>query len=165
MGAQIDLRSDDNRTSFLMAVATGNLDTARMLLESGTDVHACTKDMKNCLHLAVENGRLEMVELLLGNTEVKDNLYRSDILDRVPLHNAAISPNVKVSFSSLLFFSRFEGMHALTNNWFMASVRLSSYGCTWEVSKHSTRKSCTWLSCNSCPSLVLSNLLRATVGL
>ena len=104
LGAQIDLRSDDNRTPFLMAVATGNVDTARMLLESGTDVHACTKDMKNCLHLAVENGRLEMVELLLGNTEVKDNLYRSDILERVPLHNAAISPNVKVSFSFLFFF-------------------------------------------------------------
>ena len=97
LGAEIDAKSDDNRTPFLMAVASGNVDTVRILLELGADVHACTKEMKTCLHLAVEKGHLEMVELLLGNAEVKENLYRSDALERVPLHNAAISPNIKVS--------------------------------------------------------------------
>ena len=80
-----------------MAVAAGRVESARFFLESGADVRGCTSEMKNCVHLAVENGHLEMVELLLENTEVTENLYRSDAWERVPLHNAAISPNIKVS--------------------------------------------------------------------
>ncbi|XP_068698490.1 transient receptor potential cation channel subfamily A member 1-like isoform X2 [Montipora foliosa] len=106
LGAEIDAKSDDNRTPFLMAVASGNVYTVRILLELGADVHACTKEMKTCLHLAVEKGHLEMVELLLGNAEVKENLYRSDALERVPLHNAAISPNIKILELLLAKYSR-----------------------------------------------------------
>ena len=96
------MRADDNRTAFLMAVAAGSVESARFFLESGADVGACTSEMKNCVHLAVENGHLEMVELLLENTEVTENLYRSDCFERVPLHKAAISPNIKVSNSRKL---------------------------------------------------------------
>lgn len=94
---QIDLKADDNRTPFLMAVAAGSVESARIFLESGADVLACTSEMKNCVHLAVETGHLEMVELLLGNMVANENLYRSDAWERVPLHNAAVSPNIKVS--------------------------------------------------------------------
>ena len=90
------MKADDNRTPFLMAVAAGSVEGARFFLESGADVRACTSEMKNCVHLAVENGHLEIVQLLLNNTEATENLYRSDTWERVPLHNAAISPNIKV---------------------------------------------------------------------
>lgn len=97
LGAQIDIKANDNRTPFLMAVAAGSVESVRLFLESGTDVHACTTDMKNCLHLAVDNGHLEMLQLLLANKKASENLYKSDAFERVPLHNAAISPNIKVS--------------------------------------------------------------------
>ena len=97
---QIDIKADDNLTPFLMAVAAGSVESARLFMESGADVGACTSEMKNCVHLAVENGHLEMVELLLENTEATENLYRSDALERVPLHFAAISPNIKVHINS-----------------------------------------------------------------
>lgn len=97
LGAQIDLKADDNLTPLLMAVAAGSVESARLFLESGADVRACTSEMKNCVHLAVENGHLEMVELLIQNAEATENLYRSDAWERVPLHDAAISPNIKVS--------------------------------------------------------------------
>ena len=103
------MKADDNRTAFLMAVAAGRVESARFFLESGADVRACTSEMKNCVHLAVENGHLEMVELLLKNTEVTENLYRSDAWERVPLHNAAISPNIKVS--NLLLLLRIRSAH------------------------------------------------------
>ena len=79
-----------------MAVAAGSVESARLFLDSGTDVHACTLDMKNCLHLAVDNGHLEMLQLLLEHKKASENLYKSDGFDRVPLHNAATSPNIKV---------------------------------------------------------------------
>lgn len=79
-----------------MAVAAGSVESARLFLDSDADVCACTSDMKNCLHLAVENGHLEMVQLLLENKKATENLYKSDAFERVPLHNAATSPNIKV---------------------------------------------------------------------
>lgn len=97
LGAQIDLKADDNLTPLLTAVAAGSVESARLFLESGADVRACTSEMKNCVHLAVENGHLEMVELLIQNAEATENLYRSDAWERVPLHDAAKSPNIKVS--------------------------------------------------------------------
>jgi len=106
LGAQIDLTADDNLTPLLMAVAAGSVESARLFLESGADVRACTSEMKNCVHLAVENGHLEMVELLIQNAEATENLYRSDAWERVPLHDAAISPNIKILEILLTKYSR-----------------------------------------------------------
>lgn len=105
MGAQIDIKANDNRTPFLMAVAAGSVESAQLFRESGADVQACTSDMKNCLHLAVDNGHLEMLQLLLEREKVSENLYKSDARERVPLHNAAISPNIKVPINNFFFFS------------------------------------------------------------
>lgn len=105
MGAQIDIKANDNRTPFLLAVAAGSVESARLFRESGADVQACTSDMKNCLHLAVDNGHLEMLQLLLEHEKASENLYKSDARERVPLHNAAISPNIKVPINNSFFFS------------------------------------------------------------
>ena len=96
MGAPLDSKANDNRTPFLEAVVAGSVESARLLLDSGADAFASTSEMKNCLHLAVDNGHLEMVQLLLENKTAKENLYKSDTFERVPLHNAAIYPDIKV---------------------------------------------------------------------
>ena len=98
LGAQIDSKASDNRTPFLEAVAAGSVEGARLFLDSGADVFAYTSEMRNCLHLAVDNGHLEMVQLLLENKKATENLYKSDTFERVPLHNAAICPDIKVSW-------------------------------------------------------------------
>ena len=105
MGAQIDIKANDNRTPFLMAVAAGSVESAQLFRESGADVHASTSDMKNCLHLAVDSGHLEILQLLLEHEKTSENLYMSDARERVPLHNAAVSPNIKVPFGSSFFSS------------------------------------------------------------
>jgi len=106
MGAQIDVKANDNCTPFLMAVAAGSAESAQLLRESGADVHASTSDIKNCIHLAVDNGHLEMLQLLLEDKKTSENLYKSDARERVPLHNAATSPNIKVPINH--FFSMFS---------------------------------------------------------
>ena len=90
------MKADNNLTPFLLAVAAGRVESARIFLESGADVRACTSEMKHCLHLAVENGHLEMVQLLVEDSKAVENLSQLDVWERVPLHNAAISPNIKV---------------------------------------------------------------------
>lgn len=94
LGAPLDSKANDNRTPFLEAVVAGSVESARLLLDSGADAFASTSEMKNCLHLAVDNGHLEMVQLLLENKKAKENLYKSDTFERVPLHNAAIYPDI-----------------------------------------------------------------------
>lgn len=105
MGAPIDIKANDNRTPFLTAVAAGSVESARQFRESGADVHASTSDMKNCLHLAVDNGHLEMLQLLLEHKKTSENLYKSDARERVPLHNAAVSPSIKVPINNSFFSS------------------------------------------------------------
>lgn len=80
-----------------MVVVLGNVDIVCIFLELGVDVYVCMKEMKICLYLVVEKGYLEMVEFLLGNVEVKENLYRFDVLERVFLYNVVIFLNIKVS--------------------------------------------------------------------
>ena len=105
LGAQIDIKANDNCTPFLMAVAAGSVESAQLLRESGADVHASTSDIKNCLHLAVDNGHLELLQHLLEDKKTSENLYKSDARERVPLHDAATSPNIKVSISNFFFSS------------------------------------------------------------
>ena len=86
-----------------MAVAAGSVESALIFRESGADVHASTSDIKNCLHLAVDNGHLELLQLLLEDKKTSENLYKSDARERVPLHDAATSPNIKVPVSNSFF--------------------------------------------------------------
>ena len=88
-----------------MAVAAGSVESAQLFRESGADVHASTSDVKNCLHLAVDSEHLEMLQLLLEDKKTSENLYKSDARERVPLHNAATCPNIKVPITNFIFSS------------------------------------------------------------
>ena len=95
-GAQLDAKDYESRTPFLEAVASGQTESAQLLLECGADANACDIKMKNCIHLAVENEQLETLNMLLSNSNARENLYRSDVHERVPLHYASNNVNKKV---------------------------------------------------------------------
>lgn len=86
-----------NRTAFLEAVACGQTAAAEFLLQAGADAHAVDLSMKNCIHMAVENQQLETLNMLLDKEEVSENLCRTDVFERIPLHYAAFNDNHKVS--------------------------------------------------------------------
>ena len=46
--------------------------------------------------MAVENENLETLHMLLEETSVLWNLYRTDVNERVPLHYAAMVKDVRV---------------------------------------------------------------------
>ena len=52
--------------------------------------------MKTCVHIAVENEHLNMLLMLLGKRTGANNLSKGDMLDRVPLHYAATTDDIKV---------------------------------------------------------------------
>ena len=60
--------SDDNGWSALhFAVTLGNLELFQYLVEKGCDVYRETKDGMNCLHIAADNGHLDLCKVLLKN--------------------------------------------------------------------------------------------------
>ena len=86
----------EGRSPFLNAVATGHVSSARVLLKLGADVNATDLLMKTCVHVAVENEQLKMLAMLLKSRPGTTNLYKADLWDRVPLHYAAKSTDIKV---------------------------------------------------------------------
>ena len=96
-GVPIDNRDAQSSTPFLDAVAAGQTDCARLLLQRGADSKACDIYMKNCVHLAVENEHLETLHMLLEERSLLWNLYSPDVNERVPLHYAAMVKDVRVS--------------------------------------------------------------------
>ena len=97
-GVHIDTRDAQRSTPFLDAVAAGQTKSARLFLQRGADIKVCDINMKNCLHMAVENEHLETLRMLLKMRPVLRNLYRPDVKERVPLHYAAMVKDVKVRF-------------------------------------------------------------------
>ncbi|XP_048577879.1 transient receptor potential cation channel subfamily A member 1-like isoform X2 [Nematostella vectensis] len=95
-GVAIDERDFSHRTPFLSAVAAGRTENAMVLLEKGADITANECNMKNCLHLAVEGDNLDTLKTLLEHTGCEENLYTRDIQERVPLHYASESCNIKI---------------------------------------------------------------------
>jgi len=92
----IDTRDAQSSTPFLDAVAAGQTNCARLLLQRGADIKACDIFMKNCIHMAVENENLETLQMLLEERSVLWNLYRPDVNERVPLHYAAMVKDIRV---------------------------------------------------------------------
>ena len=102
--ARITARDSDGRSPFLNAVAAGRIDSARVLIEKGADLSVTDLLMKNCIHIAVETENVQMLCLLLDNQVGLSNLYKSDLWDRVPLHYAAKTKDIKVNTSCVCFF-------------------------------------------------------------
>ena len=99
-GVPIDTRDTQNSTPFLDAVAAGQTKCARLLLQRGANIKASDIQMKNCIHMAVENEYLETLRMLLKESSVFRNLYRPDFRERVPLHYAAMAKDVRVGYNS-----------------------------------------------------------------
>ena len=86
----------EGRSPFLNAVAAGHVGSARLLLKLGADLNATDLLMKTCIHIAVENEQLKMIAMLLESRPGTRNLHKADLWDRVPLHYAAKSNDIKV---------------------------------------------------------------------
>ena len=95
--ARLNARDSEGRSPFLNAVAAGHVDLARVLLKRGADISAADLLMKTCVHIAVENEHLEMLAMLLETRPGANNLSKKDLLDRVPLHYAAKTKDIKVT--------------------------------------------------------------------
>lgn len=103
-GVPIDTRDAQRSTPFLDAVAAGQTKCAQLLLQRGANIKASNIYMKNCIHMAVENEYLETLRILLQESSVLRNLYRPDVKERVPLHYAAMSKDVRVRNTSNISF-------------------------------------------------------------
>jgi len=98
-GAKVNIYDGEGRSPFLNAVASGHIDSARALLKLGADVNATDLLMKTCVHIAVENKQFKMLAMLLESRQGTTNLCKADLWDRVPLHYAAKSKDIKVKRS------------------------------------------------------------------
>lgn len=94
--AKLNARDGEGRSPLLNAVAAGHVEAVRALLQHGADISATDLLMKTCVHLAVENERLKMLAMLLETRAGTNNLSKADLWDRVPLHSAAITKDIKV---------------------------------------------------------------------
>ena len=82
-------------TPSLSAVSAGHLDCAKLLLDSGANVNSRDMHQRCCLHLAVENKKLDMLMILLSGTG-NELVNVGDQMDRTPLHYATLVDDVKV---------------------------------------------------------------------
>ena len=96
-GAKVNIHDGEGWSPFLVTVAAGNIGPARVLLKLGADVNATDLLMKTCVHIAVENEQLKMLEFLLESRPGAASLYKADLWDRVPLHYAAKAKDIKVN--------------------------------------------------------------------
>ena len=94
--AKLNARDSEGRSPILNAVAAGHVDAARVLLKRGADISATDLLMKTSVHIAVENEHLKVLAMLLETRSGANNLNKKDLLDRVPLHYAAKTKDIKV---------------------------------------------------------------------
>ena len=99
-GAGLDVRDGEGLTPFLSAVRAGRLGSAKFLLESGADMRTSDSSSKNCLHVAIEEENLEMVDFLLQRSGL-ELINMVDKIGRAPLHYAMLSRNSEVALQDL----------------------------------------------------------------
>ena len=76
-GAKVNIHDGEGQSPFLNAVAAGHIDSARVLIKAGADVNATDLLMKTCVHIAVENGHLKILAMLLESRHGTRNLYKA----------------------------------------------------------------------------------------
>ncbi|KAE8661679.1 Ankyrin repeat family protein, putative isoform 2 [Hibiscus syriacus] len=72
----LDWRDKEGRTPFLLAATKGNIECAKILLESGADKNARSNDGRTALYRAVANGNCRMLEMLIemdANPTISDD--------------------------------------------------------------------------------------------
>lgn len=80
-------RDQLNFTPLMFAAEAGDTEIARILLSIGADLETTDKDGQTALHLAAENGRTELVDMLLSDYKPRMNVR--DKISRVPIQEAA----------------------------------------------------------------------------
>jgi len=86
-GARADLPAEYDQSPLALAVGTDDLDTVRLLLHHGADIHEIDSDGSTLLHRAAGNGSTSVAEFLL--TEGADVNAATDDWRTTPLHEAA----------------------------------------------------------------------------
>ena len=84
-GADVDIKSDINRTLLHAALIDGYVDIAEWLLAHGADVMSLDGAGRTPLHLASENGQVDAVRLLL---QLEADINARDQSHATPLHLA-----------------------------------------------------------------------------
>jgi len=106
-GVPVDTPDAHHITPFLDAVAAGQTKCAQLLLRRGADFKACDINMKNCVHMAIENEHLETLTMLLEEKFLERNLYSPDVYERVPLHYASMVKDVRIMDTLLSKHTKF----------------------------------------------------------
>ena len=91
----MDSKDANGLTPFLCAVASGQTKCAQLLLDSGADIMARDKFQRSCIHLAVENEEEIVLRMLLEKSG-SGLANVPDVYERVPLHYATSTSNIRV---------------------------------------------------------------------
>ncbi|EQC31230.1 hypothetical protein SDRG_11153 [Saprolegnia diclina VS20] len=65
----MDARNDNGETALLIAVKNGSMDHVKCLLTKGADAELCDKNDRSPLMFAAEQGKLELIELLMEHLD------------------------------------------------------------------------------------------------
>ncbi|XP_072042762.1 transient receptor potential cation channel subfamily A member 1-like [Amphiura filiformis] len=96
-GLCLETKDEDNFTPLLCAAWKGQTEAGRSLLRYGADITAIDKDMKSCLHWAVEMQHLEFAKMLFEHEHgVEKILNWKDRVEQTALHYAAEVGNVEM---------------------------------------------------------------------
>jgi ankyrin repeat protein len=87
-GLPVDTRNDQGRTPLIVAVSTGNLEMAKLLVEHGADVnaHTTTDTGSTVLCFAIDGGNLHVLDYLVERGAKVDGKSKNG---QTPLHYAA----------------------------------------------------------------------------
>ena len=76
------------------SVKSGKCELVAYFADKGTDVYLKTKNGRNCLHIAAENGYLDLFKTLIDKYDF--NVHTADYDGCTSLHHSAISGNYKL---------------------------------------------------------------------
>ena len=87
----VDITNDDGWTPLQLCSKNGTCGFFHSLVEMGSDVFLKTNDGANCLHIAAENGNLDLCKMLLEKYDF--DIHMKDDRGATPLHFCALSGN------------------------------------------------------------------------
>ena len=93
----LDAQDEDDFTPLICAAWKGQTDAGRSLLRYGADIKMVDKEMKTCLHWAVEAQNVGFVKMLFEEGHDGELLLEEqDRREQTPLHYASDIGNAKV---------------------------------------------------------------------
>lgn len=83
---QEDKESEKKFTNLMKHILLRNYDIVKSIIDGGVDINACTENGTTALHVAAQEGRIEMIDLLCKQDNI--NLNETDYLGETPLDKA-----------------------------------------------------------------------------